>query len=441
MIESINKFFRLKENNSSIKQEFIAGLTTFTAMAYILAVHPAMLANTGMDLGALITAAAISAALMSAAMGLATNYPICLAPGMGLNAFFTYTVCIGMDVPWQGALGMVFYSGLTFFFLTLTGLRQKIIDSIPFEFKAGISCGIGLFIAFIGLQNGGIIVKDDVTLVRLGDMSQPSTLLVLLGIIITGALVWRKVKGAIIIPVLILAAVGLFLSDGLGKMITPMPQQIFSMPASLEPTFLKFDLTYFWKHFHQMLPVFVALLFIDVFDMMGTMIGVCHRAGFLRKDGTLPKIERAMATDAVAGMLGSALGTSTVVTYIESAAGVEEGGRTGLTTIFVAICFILALFFTPIIKVIPLVATAPALVIIGVYMMQDITDLNLKDFTVAVPAFVAMLIMPLSFSINEGLGFGFITYVGIKLCTGRIKEVPPVTYILAILFLAHYLTR
>ncbi|MFZ5805988.1 MAG: NCS2 family permease [Verrucomicrobiota bacterium] len=438
----VENFFHFSKYQTNFRKEILAGLTTFTAMAYILVVNPAMLKETGMDLGALITATALAAAIMSAAMALATNYPICLAPGMGLNAFFTYTVCLGMGVPWQAALGIVFYSGLIFLILTWTGLRQKIIDSIPFEFKAGMSCGIGLFIAFIGLQNGGLIVKDDVTLVKLGDMSLPSSLMVLFGIILTGALVWRKVRGAIIIPVIVLTIIGIFIPAVGGQgMITQTPTQIVSLPSSLSPTFLQLDLTYLWKHFAHVFPVLVALLFIDIFDMMGTMIGVCHRAGFLNKDGKLPKMERAMAVDAFAAMTGSVLGTSSVVTYIESAAGVEEGGRTGFTSIVVAVCFVLALFLTPLIKIVPLVATAPALVIVGVFMMQDVVDLDLRDFTVAVPAFIVMITMPLTFSINEGLGLGFITYAGMKLGTGRWKEAPIAAYVLALLFLIHYITR
>ena len=423
----------------------MAGLTTFAAMAYILAVNPGILGQTGMDRGALITATALASALMTAVMALATNYPIALAPGMGLNAFFTFGLCLGAKVPWPAALGLVFYSGVIFLVLTVSGIRQKIIEAIPHELKLAITCGIGLFIAFIGLKGGGIIVASPPTFVSLGDLHQPGPLLVLGGIVLTAVLVWRKVPGAIIIVIALITALGFFLkatgADGKAVPITAAPEAIVALPASLAPTFLKLDLGYFWSHWRECLPLLLALLFVDLFDNMGTLIGVCQRAGLLDKDGNLPKLGRALTADATAAMVGSTLGTSTVTSYIESAAGVEAGGRTGLTALTTAACFLLALFLSPLIAIIPAAATAPALVIVGVFMMQSIAELDLKDFSKAVPAVVTMIAMPLTFSIAEGIALGFVVYVLFNLGTGRAKEVKPLAWVLAVLFLAHLIWK
>ena len=423
----------------------MAGLTTFAAMAYILAVNPGILGQTGMDRGALITATALASALMTAVMALATNYPIALAPGMGLNAFFTFGLCLGAKVPWPAALGLVFYSGVIFLVLTVSGIRQKIIEAIPHELKLAITCGIGLFIAFIGLKGGGIIVASPPTFVSLGDLHQPGPLLVLGGIVLTAVLVWRKVPGAIIIVIALITALGFFLkatgADGKAVPITAAPEAIVALPASLAPTFLKLDLGSFWSHWRECLPLLLALLFVDLFDNMGTLIGVCQRAGLLDKDGNLPKLGRALTADATAAMVGSTLGTSTVTSYIESAAGVEAGGRTGLTALTTAACFLLALFLSPLIAIIPAAATAPALVIVGVFMMQSIAELDLKDFSKAVPAVVTMIAMPLTFSIAEGIALGFVVYVLFNLGTGRAKEVKPLAWVLAVLFLAHLIWK
>lgn len=440
MQKALEQFFRIKENGTTIRRELTAGVTTFTAMAYILAVNPDMLSQTGMDRGALITATALASALMTAVMALTTNYPIALAPGMGLNAFFTFTVCIGMGIPWQAALGLVFYSGLLFCLLTFTGIRKKLINAIPHEIKIAISCGIGIFIAFIGLQNGHIVVAQPTTLVTLGNISSSESLLVLSGIMMTGAFVWRKVRGGVVITIITLTLLGLMIpkSDGSG-MVTSLPEGFVGMPDSLAPLFLQLDLAYLWTHFHYAFPVVLALLFVDFFDTMGTLIGVSKAGGFLNSKGELPRVERALAADATATMAGACLGTSTVVCYIESATGVEDGGRTGLTALSTSVCFLLALFFTPVIMIIPSAATAPALVIVGIMMMQSISELDFRDFSVAAPAFMTMVMMPLSFSITEGIGFGFITYVGIKLGAGKGREIPAAAYVIAGLFVLHYL--
>ncbi len=441
----IERWFQLTHHGSTIRKEIIAGITTFAAMAYILAVNPAILGMSGMDKGALITATALASAIMTLAMALATNYPIALAPGMGLNAFFTFGICLGAKIPWQAALGLVFYGGVLFLILSLTGIRQRLLEAIPQELKLAITCGIGLFIAFIGLKNGGVIVDNPATLVGLAAFNQPSPLMVMAGVVVAAALVWRKVPGAIILTVIGLTILGFFTqtSDGKGGLvpITRMPEAWISMPASLSPSFLKLDLGYFWSHWRQCLPILLSLLFVDLFDNMGTLIGVCHRAGLLDSKGQLPKIGRALMADASAAMVGSVLGTSTVTSYIESAAGVEAGGRTGLTAITTAGCFLLALFLSPLIAIIPDVATAPVLVLVGIFMMQSIAELDLKDFSKAVPAVITMIAMPLTFSIAEGIALGFVAYIGFSLLTGRARTVTPLAHLLGLLFLAHLIFR
>lgn len=437
----LNGFFDLAGQRTSVRRELVAGLTTFAAMAYILAVNPGILSAAGMDKGALITATALASALMTAVMALMTNYPIALAPGMGINAFFAFTVCGALKIPWQAALGLVFYGGAVFFVLSVTGIRRRLLGAIPRELKLAITCGIGLFIAFIGLKGGGVIVANPATFVTLGDFHQPAPLLVLGGLVLTAVLVWRKVPGAIILGVLALTVAGLFLkttnADGTSVPITPPPAGLIAAPASLAPTFLQLDLAYFWAHWRVCLPIVLALLFVDLFDNMGTLIGVCQRAGLLDAQGNLPKIGRALTADATAAMAGATLGTSTVTSYIESAAGVEAGGRTGLTALTVSACFLLALFFNPLIAVIPAAATAPALVIVGIFMMQSVAELDLRDFGKAVPAVTTMLVMPLSFSIAEGIAVGFVVYVAFMLGCGRGREVTPLAYVIGVLCLAH----
>ena len=339
----------------------------------------------------------------------------------------------------------MFYGGVLFLILSLTGIRQRLLEAIPQELKLAITCGIGLFIAFIGLKNGGVIVDNPATLVGLAAFNQPSPLMVMAGVVVAAALVWRKVPGAIVLTVIGLTILGFFTqtSDGKGGLvpITRMPEAWISMPASLTPSFLKLDLGYFWSHWRQCLPILLSLLFVDLFDNMGTLIGVCHRAGLLDSKGQLPKIGRALMADASAAMVGSVLGTSTVTSYIESAAGVEAGGRTGLTAITTAGCFLLALFLSPLIAIIPEVATAPVLVLVGIFMMQSIAELDLKDFSKAVPAVITMIAMPLTFSIAEGIALGFVAYIGFSLLTGRARTVTPLAHLLGLLFLAHLIFR
>ena len=436
----LERLFSLSEHRSTAPREIVAGLTTFAAMAYILAVNPAILSQAGIDKGALVTATAVASAVMTIIMALATNYPIALAPGMGVNAFFTYTICAAKGVPWQAALGFVFYSGLIFLALSVTGLRQKLIAAIPLELKLAITAGIGFFIALIGLKNGGVIVANPATFVALGDLTKPAPWLVIIGIILIAIFVARKLPGSIVLVIVLITIIGLFVPapDG-SATITKHPEAIFNLPSSLGPTFLKLDLVFFWQHLLTSIPLVLALLFVDLFDNMGTLIGVSKRAGLLDEKGNLPKVGRALMADACAAMFGSTLGTSTVTSYIESAAGVEAGGRTGMTAIVTAICFLLALFLTPLILIIPEVATAPALVIVGAFMMQGLAELDLRDFTKAAPAFITIIMMPFAFSISEGIAFGLLTYVAVKVGTGRGKEVGIVTYVLAVLFLLHFL--
>lgn len=433
----IDKFFRLSEHGTNVRQEVTGGLTTFAAMAYVLAVNPLILKNAGMDFGALITATALSAALMTIVMALMTNYPLALAPGMGLNAFFAFSVCIGMKIPWQAALGLVFYGGLLFLILSLTGIRQKLVEAIPMDIKLAITCGIGIFIAFIGLKSAGIVVANPATLVTIGDFRSALPWLCILGVILTATLVVKNVRGAVIISILVITILGLLITGPDGRKVTTF-QGVFSLPNSLAPSFAHLDLGYLWKNFGHAFPLVLGFLFVDLFDNMGTLIGVCNRAGLLDKSGNLPKIGQAFTADSCAAMAGAVLGTSTVTSYVESAAGVEAGARTGLSSIVVAILFLLSLFLTPVIMAIPAVATAPALIIVGIFMTQGILEIDLADFAKAVPAFVTIVTMPLTFSISEGIALGFLVYVVLQIALGKAKEIKPLAWVLGLLFIAHY---
>ncbi|MFQ3670667.1 MAG: NCS2 family permease [Verrucomicrobiia bacterium] len=439
-MEWLDRLFKLREKGSSGAREALAGLTTFAAMAYILAVNPSILAEAGLDRGAALTATALAAALGCFLMGLLTNLPIAQAPGMGLNAFFTYSICLGMGVPWQGALGLVFYSGILFFILSVTGVRRKIIEAIPPALKVSVSVGIGLFIAFLGLQGAGLVKGDPNTLVGLGDLSETKPLLALAGLVVAAALIARKVPGAILLTVGLVAGAGLVLRGPEGKALTELPSVWVSMPASLGPVFLALDPMYLWEHFRQAFPLVLALLFVDLFDTMGTLLGVCHRGGFVDEKGNIPRIDRALAADATASVTGAILGTSTTTSYIESAAGIEEGGRTGLTACVVGLCFLAALAFTPVFLAIPTVATAPALIVVGIFMMQGLRDLPLGDWVAVVPALVTVMGIPLTFSIADGIALGFVVYVGLMVLVGRWKELSWLSMALAVVFLVHFVT-
>ncbi len=436
----LQRFFKLEQNNTTVGRELAAGLTTFAAMAYILAVNPAILANTGMDKAALVTVTALTAAIATALMALLTNYPIALAPGMGINAFFTFTICGARGVPWNEALGMVFVNGVVFLALSVTGVREKIIASIPQHLKIAVTCGIGLFIAFIGLKNGGVIVANPATFVSHGDFTSGPVALCLVGIALTAILVALRVPGAIVISIAVITVAGLLVPAGGGNHVTPMPGAPFSLPASPAPVFLKLTFQFLTNAnaIFLALPLILTLLLVDMFDNIGTLIGVTKRAGFLRADGTLPNAGRALLADSIATILSALCGTSTVVSYIESASGVEAGGRTGLTTLTTAALMLLALFLTPLILIIPAAATAPALVIVGVFMMQSIVEIDMKDFKIAAPAVLTMLAIPLTFSIAEGIGIGIICAALLAICLGESKKMTPLGYIVAAVFFLEF---
>lgn len=426
----MEKFFKLKENHTDVRTEVIAGITTFMTMAYIIFVNPDILSATGMDKGAVMTATIIAAGLTTILMGLLTNYPFALASGMGLNAFFAFVVA--EQYGWQAALGAVFISGVIFLILSVTRAIGYIDAALPTTLKRAVAAGIGLFIAYIGLQNGGIIVSDPATQVTLGQLTEPGPLLTLIGILIIAVLMARGVRGAILIGILLTTVVSFFM--GIKALPTGIGD-IFGMPVSLAPVALQLDLKAVLS-----IPFFVifSFLFVDIFDTMGTLQGTGARAGFLDEKGRLPRVNRAMFVDAIGTIGGSLLGTSTVTTYVESTAGVSEGGRTGLTAVVTGLLFFLSLFVAPLLDLIPSQATAPALVIVGVLMIGAVKEIDFNDFTEALPAFLTIIFMPLAYSIADGIAFGFIAYPVVKLVSGRAKEVHWLVYLLAVVALIHF---
>lgn len=424
---SIEKLFKLRENQTSVRTEILAGLTTFVTMAYILAVNPNILSQTGMDQGALFTSTAVAAFVGTACMAFIANLPFALAPGMGLNAFFTYTVVMDMGASWQFALTAVFLEGLLFILLTLTRVREIIVNAIPVSIKNSISVGIGFFIAFIGLFGSGIIVQGDGVPITLGNLLEPNAIVAVLGIIITAVLVIKKVNAAILIGILASTILGFLFG------VTKLPSSIISMPPSIAPIFMKFE----WNNIFSadMLIVMMTFLFVDMFDTIGTLVGVSAKANMLDKNGNIPKAREALLADALGTTAGAILGTSTVTVYVESASGVSQGGRTGLTALSTGVFFLIALIFSPIFLSIPTAATTPALVVVGLYMMAPIKNIDLEDWTEALPAFLTMIIMPFGYSIAQGIVFGIISYVALKIFSGRAKGVSPVLYVLAALFI------
>ncbi|MDI9223554.1 MULTISPECIES: NCS2 family permease [Pantoea] len=421
----LEKLFKLKAHNTTVRTEIIAGITTFLAMAYILFVNPSILGATGMDKGAVFVATCLAAAIGCVLMGLIANYPIALAPGMGLNAFFTYTVVLHMGYTWQIALGAVFLSAVIFFALSIFKIREWIIASIPLPLRAGIAAGIGLFLALIALEGAGIVVDNPATLVGLGDLTKPGPLLALLGFFIIVALEARRVTGAVLIGILVVT----FISMGIG--LTPFGG-VFSAPPSIAPTFMQLDISGAFNV--GLVSVIFAFLFVDVFDNTGTLLGVTKRAGLADEQGNVPKMGRALIADSAAALFGSLLGTSTTTSYVESAAGVSAGGRTGLTAIVVAVLFLLSLFFSPLAGSVPVYATAPALLFVAVLMASGLAEIDWKDITTAAPVTVTALTMPLTYSIANGIAFGFITWTVVKLLSGRTKELNAALVILSILF-------
>jgi adenine/guanine/hypoxanthine permease len=424
------KFFKLKANGTNVRTEVIAGITTFLTMAYILAVNPSILSATGMDANALFTSTAIAAIAGTLVMALWAKLPFALAPGMGLNAFFAFTVVIGMGHTWQFALTAVLIEGIIFILLTIFNVREAIANSIPTSVKTAISAGIGLFIAFIGLQNAGVIVNQDVTLVTLGDITSGTALLGLIGLIITSVLVVKKVKGDLLIGIILTAVIGIPLG------ITQI-NGFISAPPSIEPIFMQFEWTEVFTF--DMLVVVFTFLFVDIFDTLGTLVGVSTKAGMLDSKGRIPNAKKAFMADAIGTTAGAMLGTSTVTTYVESAAGVSEGGRTGMTALITALCFGIALFFSPVFLAIPAAATAPALILVGLYMLGPIRQLEFDDFSETIPAFICIIAMPLAYSIAEGITLGVLSYVIINLIAGKFKKLSIGMYVLAILFVLKYI--
>lgn len=425
----LERIFELERNNTTVRTEVVAGLTTFLTMAYIIFVNPSILADAGMDKGAVFVATCLAAAFGSAFMGLYANYPIALAPGMGLNAYFTYGVVKGLGHSWETALGAVFLSGILFLIVSLTKVREWIIDSIPMNLKMAIAAGIGLFLGIIALKNAGIIAAHPATLVTIGDLKAASTVLAVLGFLAMVALDVRKVPGAIIIGILATALAGMAM--GLNSF-----GGIVSLPPSIAPVLLKMDIAAALEI--GLIAIVFTFFFVDVFDNTGTLVAVAHRAGLIGEDGKLPRIGRALTVDSTAAMAGAALGTSTTTSYIESAAGINAGGRTGLVAVAVAVLFLLALFFAPLAGSIPAFATAPALFYVACLMMSAVKEIDFADATEYVPAVVTIATMPLTFSIAHGLAFGFITYAGIKLLSGRWRDLNAAIVILAALFVAKF---
>ena len=438
----LEKLFALKENGTSLRRELVAGLTNFMTISYIIFVQPSMLSLAGMDYGAVMVATCLSSALATLFMGYFTNYPVVLAPGMGLNAYFVFDVCRGSGVPWQEALGIVFIAGMLFFALSFVGVRATIMNALPRSLQNAIAIGIGLFIAFIGLQMSGIITKDPATFITRGNLDSTPVLLSLFGIAVTLTLIARKVRGAILIGILVSTAANLIVGTAMyeGRIAAP--------PPDITPTFFKLQFPNIFAKL-ELIPVIFVFFAIDMFDSIGTLTAIGYRAE-LMEEGKLTKARGALLTDAGSTVGGSLLGTSTVTCYIESATGITEGGRTGLTAVVTAVCMLLSLFLYPLVKIVgggfqigpsaflyPIIA--PALIVVGGLMLRNVSQIDWEDITESIPAFLTMLMMPLSFSITDGIGFGFISLAFLKLVTGRRKEIHPVIYYFALFFIACYI--
>lgn len=420
----LERFFKLSENKTNFRTEVLAGVTTFLTMCYIIIVNPMILSETGMDHGAVFVATCLAAAIGCLVMGLVANYPIALAPGMGLNAYFTYSVCMGMGIHWQTALAAVFVSGLVFIAISMFKIREAIVNAIPMSLKLAIGGGIGLFLALVALKNAGIIVDNPATLVGLGDLKQPSVLLALLGFLMVVVMYHFKIRGAMIISILAITAISTVL--GYNQF-----QGVIGAIPSIAPTFLQMDFKGLFTA--SLVGVIFVFFLVDLFDSTGTLVGVAHRAGLL-KDGKLPRLKKALFADSTAIVAGAALGTSSTTPYIESSAGVSAGGRTGLTAVVVGVMFLLCLFLAPLAQSVPSFATAPALLFVAVLMIQGVVHIEWDDITEAVPAFLTIVFMPFTYSIADGIAMGFISYALIKLFTGKAKNVPYMVWIVAILW-------
>ena len=427
----LKKLFGFDSSKTTVRTEIVAGITTFLTMSYILAVNPTMFGELdGMPVGSVFTSTALAAIVGCLAMAFIGKLPFGLAPGMGLNAFFVYSVCMGMGYSWQFALTAVLIEGIIFIVLTLTNLREAIVNAIPMSLRNAIGAGIGLFIAFIGLKSAGVVVADGATLVALGDVTSGSALLAFIGLVITGFMYSRNVPGAILLGIIITMVIGIPLG------VTEF-KGIVSAPESIAPIFCQFE---FDKIFSvDMLVVVFTFFFIDMFDTVGTLVGVCTKAKMLDENGNIHRVKQAFMADSIATTFGAMLGTSTTTTYVESAAGVAQGGRSGLTALVVGCCFVIAMFFSPLFLSIPSAATAPALIIVGLLMAEQIKNVDFEDFSESIPAFVCMIMMPLTYSISNGILIGMITYVLMNMICGKFKKLAPAMYILAVLFILKYI--
>ncbi|MBR5133690.1 MAG: NCS2 family permease [Alistipes sp.] len=427
----LTKLFGFDPKKTTIRTEILAGITTFLTMSYILAVNPAMFSELpGMPAGSVFTSTALAAIVGCFVMAIWGKLPFGLAPGMGLNAFFVYTVCMGMGYPWQFALTAVFIEGIIFIIMTATNIREAIANAIPLNLRYAIGCGIGLFIAFIGLKNGQVIVDNPSTLVSLGDVTSGSALLTIIGILITGLLYAKKVPGAMLLGILLTTFIGI--PFGITKL-----SGVVSLPDSIAPIFMQFE----WHNVLSldMLAIVFTFLFIDLFDTMGTLIGVSTRANMVDSQGRIPRLKQAFMADAIATTAGAILGTSTTTTYVESAAGVSQGGRSGLTAFVVGCCFVITLLFSPLFLAIPGEATAPVLFLVGLLMIEPIRNIDFSDYTESIPAFICMITMPLAYSISDGILLGMISYVVLNAVSGKFKKITPTMYILALLFVLKYI--
>ncbi len=424
----IDRYFKLSENQTSVKQEMLGGLTTFVTMAYIVVVNPQILAQAGMPADGVVFATCLSAAVATLVMGLYANYPIALAPGMSLNAYFTYSVCLAMHVPWQTALAVVFFSGVLFLILTVTRVREQIVNGMPDGLKHSTAAGIGMFIAFVGMRNAKLIVASSATFVGIGSFADKELQTACFGLALTLILMARRVHGAILLGIIGTTLAGMF------RGISSWPASFVALPHP-SSTFLQLDFRGALRL--GFLEILFAFLFVDLFDNVGTLVGVCEQAGFV-KDGKIPRVGRVLLADSVGTIFGALTGTSTVTSYIESAAGVAAGARTGLSNMAVAALFLMAMFFSPLAAAIPAYATAPALILVGVLMSQSIAHVKWQDFTEALPAFITMLVTPLAFSIATGLSFGVISYTVVKLAAGKVAEINTLVWILTVLFILRY---
>ena len=439
----MEKLFKLKQNGTTVRTEIIAGLTTFFTMAYIIFVNQTFLGEgtpANMPNVAVMTATCLAACIGTWLIGFLTNYPLAQAPGMGLNAFFCYTMCLGMGLSWKASLAAVFLAGIFFILLTVTGARKAIVDAIPYFLKKAISAGIGLFIALIGFNNAGLLDSTKGTIIAMGNLNVPTTLLALFGLILTIVLVVCKVPGALFISIIGTSAVGCFV-----QFVFNVPMGI-TLPQSWVPAF---DFSTFGACFTgfgelfstpvlALITALISLVLVDMFDTIGTLVGAADKAGYLDENGNLPKVEKAMLADAIATSAGAVLGTSTVTTYVESTAGISAGGRTGLTSLTTGLCFLLALFLSPVLGFVPSAATAPILIVVGVMMSGSPKDIDWHDMSLAIPSFITVICMPLFYSISDGLAFGFLSYVIVKIASGKIKEIHPLMYVIVVLFIAKY---